>query len=224
MKNFVAFDFETANSHRYSICSVGMIFVENGEIKDTVYELINPEAEFNPINTSIHGITEKDVENAMTFEAFYEQIKYKLENKLLVAHYLPFDGYALRDNLTRYNLIPVSKQLLCSYQLSKKLLTGQSSYTLKSMCHHYNIELKRHHNALDDAKACAELFLKLIEEFKIPNEETLYEKTKIKLGQLNDTNFKTSLVNVNKVDGKLDLSSINVNREADPGNFFYGKK
>ena len=27
MKNFIAFDFETANQHRHSICSVGMVFV-----------------------------------------------------------------------------------------------------------------------------------------------------------------------------------------------------
>ncbi len=221
MRDFVAFDFETANSQRYSICSVGMIFVEDGEITETVYELINPEVEFDPFNISIHGITEENVASAPTFEEFYNNIKGKLENKILIAHYLPFDGYALRDNLSRYNIVPVSKQLLCSYQLSKKLLPVQSSYTLKSMCHYYNIELKMHHNALDDAKACAELFMKLVKEFDIPNEDVLYEKTKIKLGLLNGSNFNTSY----KVkDGKLDLTSIVVNQDAENHHIFYGKK
>ena len=43
MKDFVAFDFETANRARHSICSVGMVFVENGEIVDSIYQLIDPE-------------------------------------------------------------------------------------------------------------------------------------------------------------------------------------
>lgn len=47
MKNFIAFDFETANCSRHSICSVGMVFVENGKIEYSLYQLINPEEEFD---------------------------------------------------------------------------------------------------------------------------------------------------------------------------------
>ena len=32
------------------------------------------------------------------------------------------------------------------------------SYKLKSLCEHFNIELKNHHRAYDDAKATFELF------------------------------------------------------------------
>lgn len=35
MKNFVAIDFETANGQRTSICSVGIVIVQNGEIVDS---------------------------------------------------------------------------------------------------------------------------------------------------------------------------------------------
>ena len=31
MDNFVAIDFETANGHRTSVCSVGIIVVKNGK-------------------------------------------------------------------------------------------------------------------------------------------------------------------------------------------------
>ena len=33
MDSFVAIDFETANQHRTSVCSVGLVFVENYKIK-----------------------------------------------------------------------------------------------------------------------------------------------------------------------------------------------
>ena len=34
MDNFVAIDFETANSAQSSVCSVGMVIVKNGEIAE----------------------------------------------------------------------------------------------------------------------------------------------------------------------------------------------
>ncbi|MBU9721960.1 MULTISPECIES: exonuclease domain-containing protein [Bacillaceae] len=224
MRSFVAFDFETANSQRFSICSVGMIFVEDGTIKDKVYQLINPETIFDSLNTTIHGITERDVANAPTFNTFYNDIKSELNNKLMVAHYLPFDGYALQDNIARYRIEPVPKKLLCSYQLSKILLPGLPSYTLKTLCHRYNIELKKHHNALDDSKACAELFLALLNEFQIPDEMALFEKTNIKPGKLSLGTFKTSKVKRRFSFEKIDLKSIEVNKEAESDNPFYGRK
>ena len=43
MKDFAAIDFETANSERTSVCSVGVVVVRGGEIADTFYSLIQPE-------------------------------------------------------------------------------------------------------------------------------------------------------------------------------------
>ena len=77
MKEFVAFDFETANRNRHSICSVGMVFVEDGRVADTVYELINPEEEFDWHNIQIHGITPDEVKSAPTFRDFYNAIEPK---------------------------------------------------------------------------------------------------------------------------------------------------
>ena len=38
--NFAAIDFETANRHRSSICSVGVVVVRNGEVAEKVYRLV----------------------------------------------------------------------------------------------------------------------------------------------------------------------------------------
>ena len=42
MNTFAALDFETANQYRSSICSIGLVFVENNKIVDTYYQLIKP--------------------------------------------------------------------------------------------------------------------------------------------------------------------------------------
>ena len=46
MKDFAAIDFETANSERTSVCSVGIVIVRDGEIIDSYYSLIKPEPEY----------------------------------------------------------------------------------------------------------------------------------------------------------------------------------
>ena len=46
MENFVAIDFETANNHPSSVCSVGLVKVKDGVIVDSFYSLIKPEPEY----------------------------------------------------------------------------------------------------------------------------------------------------------------------------------
>ena len=46
MQNFAAIDFETANSARSSVCSVGVVIVRNGKIVDSFYSLIQPEPNY----------------------------------------------------------------------------------------------------------------------------------------------------------------------------------
>lgn len=68
MKDFAAIDFETANSERSSVCSVGIVIVRNGEIVDSYYFLIKPEPEYYFYwNTQVHGLTMEDTMNARVF-------------------------------------------------------------------------------------------------------------------------------------------------------------
>lgn len=221
MKNFVAFDFETANSSRHSICSVGMVFVKDGKIVDSIYQLINPEEEFDSFNIAIHHITPDDVKDAPTFDVFYNSIKDKIESQLMVAHYLAFDGYALRDNLTKYAIQPCNNQLLCTYQLSKRLIQGKASYSLNTLCQHYGIDITNHHHALADAKACAELMLKLVDLYGLIDFDSIFHKTRIRPGILSPNKYQSSLVS--KTKGRFNLSEIEISEDADAENPFYGK-
>lgn len=65
MKDFVAIDFETANNLRFSVCSVGVVIVRNGEIVDKFYSLIYPEPDyFTYWTTQVNGLTLAEVEDA----------------------------------------------------------------------------------------------------------------------------------------------------------------
>ena len=74
--DYVAIDFETATSERYSICSVGIVTVTGGIIMEKYFSLIQPpKNEYTNICVSIHGITPNNTINAPTFPEIYPEIK-----------------------------------------------------------------------------------------------------------------------------------------------------
>ena len=97
MENFAAIDFETANNERTSVWSVGVVIVRNGEIVDSFYSLIQPEPNYYCYwNTKVHGLTQKDTENAPIFSEVWAQIAPKIEGLPLVAHNNAFDESCLK--------------------------------------------------------------------------------------------------------------------------------
>jgi len=68
--NFIAIDFETANSNRGSICSLGIAVVENGRLVGTDHFLVKPVPNYYDVyNTILHGIDDSMTRNSETFAA-----------------------------------------------------------------------------------------------------------------------------------------------------------
>ena len=92
MNTFAALDFETANQCRSSVCSIGLVFVENNKIVDTYYQLIKPCPNYYAsICTQVHGLSQKDTEKAPLFPEVWAEILPKIKDLPLVAHNSSFD-------------------------------------------------------------------------------------------------------------------------------------
>lgn len=158
MKNFVAIDFETANHNRSSVCSVGLVFVENGIIVDTYYSLIKPIPNYyNSLNTDIHNLTFLDTFEAKSFHELWDDISRRIGNKPIVAHNVSFDKSCLLAVLNSYNLAMPSHTFYCTYKKAKEVVPNLPSYKLTNVAAHFGYELNNHHNALADAEACAHI-------------------------------------------------------------------
>ena len=97
MKDFAAIDFETANSERTSVCSVGVVVVRNGEIADSFYSLIQPEPNYYTYFCSrVHGLCREDTDSAPVFPKVWAQIAPLIEGLPLVAHNKSFDEGCLK--------------------------------------------------------------------------------------------------------------------------------
>ena len=105
MKDFAAIDFETANSERSSVCSVGIVIVRDGEIVDSYYSLIKPEPEYYSYwNTQVHGLTLEDTLNARVFPEVWAEVAPKIEGLPLVAHNSPFDESCLKAAFRMFHM------------------------------------------------------------------------------------------------------------------------
>ncbi|MGP6408676.1 3'-5' exonuclease [Streptococcus dysgalactiae subsp. equisimilis] len=151
--SYVALDVETANSFRGSICSIGLVKFQDGEVIDSFYSLINPEEEFDEFNIFIHGIMPDDVIGSPTFPEIRQKIIDFIGTDIIVAHFAQFDMGALKDAYQKYHLEFDNIEYICSYRLAKAALPGQLNYKLERLAKNLNLELD-HHNALSDAQAC----------------------------------------------------------------------
>ena len=152
MESFTAIDFETAQSYRWSICQVGLVRIENGIVTKEINLLVQPPDNYYWSRfTDIHGISAKDTKKTPTFDQIWPQITPYIENQNVVAHNgFGFDFPVLDKTLEYYGMPTPVYNKFCTYKIYKS--------NLATLCQEHNIPLN-HHDALSDAKACADLYL-----------------------------------------------------------------
>ncbi len=154
---FAAIDFETANQSRDSACAVAIVRVEAGVIVEKRQWLIRPPtATFTFM--MIHGITWSDVERAPTFaEVWSEATCLAADVEFFAAHNASFDRSVLAACCRTAGLPLPATPFRCTVQLARHDL-GIYPSRLPDVCRQLRIPL-RHHDALSDAEACAQIVL-----------------------------------------------------------------
>lgn len=164
MTDFAAIDFETANGRRTSVCSVGVVVVRNGQVADSFYSLIRPRPNFySPFTTAIHGLNYHDTIEAPDFAEVWREIAPRIEGLPLVAHNSPFDEGCLRAVFELYGMPYPGYAFHCTCRASRRefgaQLPNHQLHTVSAAC---GFDLRRHHHALADAEACAQIALKIL--------------------------------------------------------------
>ena len=161
MLTFNAIDVETANVDRASICQIGIVHVRDGKIEDRWQTLVNPEDWFDPYNVLIHGIDEDDVQDSPTLPEVRAELRARLRGSVLVSH-TSFDRVAFERAMARYDLEQLQVTWLDSAKIARRAWPdryGRRGYGLKNITKDLEISF-RHHDALEDARAAAEIVLR----------------------------------------------------------------
>lgn len=147
-------DVETAKGNRNSICQIGIVIIENGKIKETFSSLIQPpENDYLFRNIQIHGIDSGTTKNSPLFPEVWEEIKHWFVDTKVVAHNVAFDSDCLFQTLVHYNLEVPSYVEDCTYT--------RTNLKLADLVLTLDVKLENHHDALVDALACAQCYIKL---------------------------------------------------------------
>lgn len=174
---FVALDVETANADMASICSIGVVTFDSGQMVDEWYSLVDPRDYFDDINVSIHGISERDVAGAPDYATLSHDLAARLSGAVVVTH-THFDRVALSQATVRHGANPLGCTWLDSARAARRAWEecASSGYGLANVCEMIGYRFK-HHNALEDAKAAGHVMLAAMERSGLGLEDWLARAT-----------------------------------------------
>ncbi|GGN98372.1 exonuclease domain-containing protein [Saccharibacillus kuerlensis] len=182
--DFVAIDFETANAKRASVCAVGLVDVRDGQIVDEYYTLVNPHDDFDRFCIAVHGITPDQVENSPSFTDIWPELRSRIENRILVAHNASFDMSVLRRSAEEHGLELPHIQYMCSCLMSRKIWPGMPNHKLNTVARELNLGAFKHHDAIEDARTAAKIFLRCSEAGNASDCSGLAERYGYRVGQI----------------------------------------
>ena len=184
--DFTAIDFETANGHPSSACSVGLARVRDGVVVERTDWLIRPpegHAEFLPFNVKIHHITPDMVERARDWAEQLDELRDFIGDDVAVAHNAAFDMGVIRAACAE-TITPTPRlRYLCSVQVSRKTY-DIPSHRLPLAAAAAGYGEFSHHEALADAEACAAIIVDAARRHEVADVPALAKKIGLRLQQL----------------------------------------
>ena len=112
---------------------------------------------------SLTGITDDMVADAPLFADLADEFRGFLDKAVFVAHRAKFDYSFIKSEYER-----IGEELrcptLCTVAESRRHFPGLPSYSLANLSTHFEISLESHHRALCDARATAEILIKINEK------------------------------------------------------------
>jgi DNA polymerase-3 subunit epsilon len=159
--DFTAIDFETANGFRGSPCAVGLTKVRGGKIVDEASWLMRPPHNYDHFdyhNVRIHGITAADVAGQPRFGELFAEIGAFIGDDVLAAHNAAFDLGVIRSALEVSGLPGPAYDYVCTVMLSRRCYSLVSN-SLPFAAEEAGVPLVKHHDAAEDARACAGILI-----------------------------------------------------------------
>ena len=164
-QDYVVVDVETTggNTQWNRITEIGAVRVRNGEMIEEWSSLINPQRRISSKIVSLTGITDDMVAEAPVFADIADEFRAFLDGAVFVAHRAKFDYGFIK---TEYKRIEQEFRCptLCTVVETRRHFPGLPSYSLANLSSHFRIALNSHHRALCDARATAEILLKINEK------------------------------------------------------------
>lgn len=163
--SYVVFDIETTgrSAEENNITEIGAVKIENGKVCDRWSTFVNPGEKIPDEIVELTGITDEMVAKAPKIGEILGDFLKFCEGCVLVAHNAKFDIGFIKENCRRLGL-DFNFTYMDTLQLARCLYPELAGYRLNNLTKHLNVILENHHRAVNDAKATADIFLKMLDE------------------------------------------------------------
>lgn len=188
----IALDFETANEQRSSPCSIGLAWIEDGQVARIEHHYIRPPGNrFASFNMAFHGIRPEHVEDADEWPDVLESLRPELEGALVLAHNASFDISVIRRTCEHYDVPAPGFDYLCTVQVARSVWSDLPSHKLNVVCGHLGVDFK-HHDAAGDAYACGQVALAAASLNGLAHVRELPARLGMSLGRLDHDGYTPS--------------------------------
>lgn len=167
-EEFVVFDIETTglNSHTNKIIEIGAVKIKAGRIVDRYSQLINPGISIPYHITEITSITNEQVANQPKIDEVIGKFVEFIGDAVLVAHNAPFDMGFIKRDIKEYLNIDLESSVIDTLQMARDLFPDFKKYGLGDLNKSLGLALEKHHRAVDDSQATANMFIIFLEKYK----------------------------------------------------------
>ena len=175
-ETYVVFDLETTgfSAVRNKIIEIGAVKIRDEKIIEHFSSFVNPKTPI-PFNIEqLTGIKDDMVIDAPVIEDILPQFMKFCEGAVLVAHNAGFDMSFIKQNTKKCN-IPCEFTYVDTVGLARMLFPEHAKHTLDAVAKMVGVSLEKHHRAIDDAQATAEIYLKFIPMLKDRGADTLHK-------------------------------------------------
>ena len=165
--NFVVFDCETTglDPEKDAVVQIGAVRVVNGKIVagEAFDALVHPGRSIPASSTRVHGIDDKAVAHAPSFDEVCRTFHQFSQNAVLLAHNAPFDMSFLRRECATADY-EFDNSVLDTVHLSAIVFGGSQEHTLDALCQRLGVTKPEdvRHTGLGDAMATAQACVAMI--------------------------------------------------------------
>lgn len=155
----------TSSSSLAKIIQVGIVILEGGEIVDSFETDINPHEPLSEHIIALTGLTDERLAKAPEFSQVAKKIFEMIDGAVFVAHNVKFDANFLAEELFMEGY-ELRSPLVDTVELSQIFFPTLERYTLETLTLALGIQLYDAHTAIADARATAELLLRLQDKIR----------------------------------------------------------
>lgn len=165
---FSVVDIETTGSvpGHDGLTEIAVVGVEEGRIVRTWRSFVNPCAPIPAFITQLTGISDEMVADAPPVRELLPAIVGAIGDGILVGHNVRFDAGFIDFELRRNGFAPLSNPKVDTLALARRTIVEVANYKLGTLTRELGFEVERHHRALADARATAELLVHCVKRLE----------------------------------------------------------